>query len=156
MKSLTKNYLFKILLMLGVVIIDIVTKILLFGKSFVIIPFILGVRPLSTLNTGGAWGFLGDHLILLIGFTLVFLALVMLLETKWKNTNKLYSVALSFIVGGAIGNFIDRIFLGGVRDFLYFPFFDSFPTFNVADSFLCVGIILLVLYVLFFYKENNA
>lgn len=155
MKSLAKNYIFKALLCVLVVLLDQISKLLCYQKSFVIIPFLLGSRDVPFLNTGGAWGIFGDNLWLLILLTILFLAFVIVTQIKWKNTSKLYSVALVFIVGGAIGNLLDRIALGGVRDFLYFPFFDSFPTFNVADSFLCVGMILLFVYVIFFYKKEG-
>jgi lipoprotein signal peptidase len=57
-------------------------------------------------------------------------------------------VALGLILGGTVGNLYDRIVFGGVRDFLYFYWFD-FPVFNVADSCLVVGASLLLLQALF-------
>ena len=145
-----KNYIIKICLVVLIIVIDLITKELLFGVDLTIIPHILSSRSThGYLNTGGAWGILGDNMWLLILITLLFLGLVVFIEIKWKNTNALYSVSLSFIVGGAVGNFIDRIFLGGVRDFLYFEFYPSFPTFNVADSFLCVGVFLMLIFIFF-------
>ncbi len=145
-----KNYIIKICLVVLIVVIDLITKELLFGVDLTIIPHILSSRSThGYLNTGGAWGILGDNMWLLILITLLFLGLVVFIEIKWKNSNALYSVSLSFIVGGAVGNFIDRIFLGGVRDFLYFEFYPSFPTFNVADSFLCVGVFLMLIFIFF-------
>ena len=58
-------------------------------------------------------------------------------------------------MGGAVGNLIDRIFLGGVRDFIYFIFVPNFPTFNVADSFLLIGTILFAIYAIFIYKPQE-
>ena len=55
--------------------------------------------------------------------------------------------ALCFILGGALGNFIDRAFLGYVRDFILVEFID-FPVFNIADCFVCVGAGLYILYAL--------
>lgn len=61
-------------------------------------------------------------------------------QTKWGK------VALGFIIGGAIGNVIDRIRLGAVFDFLDFHIGDShWPAFNLADSFICVGAAILIL-----------
>ena len=54
------------------------------------------------------------------------------------------------IMGGAVGNFIDRLALKSVRDFIYPHFFANF---NVADAFICVGAFLLVLYYLFFDED---
>lgn len=145
-----KNYLFKFGLVLLVLAIDLITKELLFGVDLTLIPFILSSRSThGYLNTGGAWGVLSENMWLLILITIVFLGLVVFIEIKWKNKNLLYSFALSFIVGGAVGNFIDRIFLGGVRDFLYFEFYPPFPTFNVADSFLCIGVVLMLIFIFF-------
>jgi len=58
------------------------------------------------------------------------------------------------ITGGAIGNLIDRIALGFVRDFVYFELID-FAVFNFADSFLTVGTALLIIYVLFFFGKEE-
>jgi signal peptidase II len=62
---------------------------------------------------------------------------------------------LSFILGGAFGNLVDRVVKGSVADFLdlYFGSY-NFPTFNIADSFVVIGTGILVFYLLFVYKEN--
>lgn len=155
MKKVISNFILKLVLIILVIAIDQITKHFLFGTNFILIPYILGIREVSRLNTGGAWGFLSDNMWVLIVITILFLLAVLVFEIKFKNTHLLYTFSLSFIVGGAIGNFIDRLILKGVRDFLYFPFFSSFPTFNVADSFLCIGCILLLIYTLFFYKKED-
>ncbi len=151
-----KNYILKTLLIALVVALDLITKSLFYGENKTFIPYIISCREAGALNTGGAWGMMGDSMWVLIIFTLIFLFLVVFLEVKWKNNHLLYSIAISFVVGGALGNLIDRIFLGGVRDFLYFEFWVDFPTFNVADSFLCVGVVLLAIYILFVYKEEKG
>ena len=58
------------------------------------------------------------------------------------------------IAGGAIGNSIDRMRLGYVIDFFYFKLID-FPVFNVADIFVTVSVVLLIFFILFFYKEED-
>ena len=155
MSKLAKNYLIKIAILSAVVFLDLLTKDLFYHQSFGVLPYLIGVRDAVTLNTGGAWGLFSNFLPALIIFTLLFLGIVVFIEAKWKNTSTLYSLALSFIVGGALGNLIDRLVLGGVRDFIYFPFMPSFPTFNLADSFLCIGMVLLVIYILFVYKTKE-
>jgi len=161
LKKINKNKIYrsliiKISLVILVVGLDLLTKNIFYQENLTIIPTLIGVRATSGLNTGGAWGILSENLWLLIIITFVFLAGVVAEEIIVKNTDKLFSVAFAFIVGGAIGNLIDRIFLGGVRDFIFFDFWESFPTFNLADSFLSVGMVLLAVYVLFVYKPKGG
>lgn len=59
-------------------------------------------------------------------------------ETEWLR------ISLVFIIGGGVGNIVDRLALGYVRDFLQFAFWEQFPVFNVADSFVTVGAFMLV------------
>ena len=53
------------------------------------------------------------------------------------------------MIGGAVGNLIDRVAFKYVRDFIFLDFFPTFPIFNLADSFLCVGAVMLAIYILF-------
>jgi signal peptidase II len=102
------------------------------------------------LNTGGVWGLGGD--LPDVARTAIFLALpaAITLFAVWYSLSlapedrlKQYSIAL--VVGGAIGNLIDRLRLGVVIDFLSFHVGDLYwPAFNVADSAICVGIGVLV------------
>ena len=55
---------------------------------------------------------------------------------------------------GAIGNFIDRLEFGYVRDFIYFKLID-FPVFNVADSYVTVAVIIFIILILFVYEEED-
>ena len=57
-----------------------------------------------------------------------------------------YNVVLGFILGGAMGNLVDRFFVGEVTDFISFIFFP--PVFNVADSFLVIGFSLIIILIL--------
>ena len=63
-------------------------------------------------------------------------------------------ICLCFIAAGAIGNFIDRLRLSYVRDFIYFSLID-FPVFNVADIYITCATILLVLLMLFYYRDED-
>ena len=58
------------------------------------------------------------------------------------------------LIAGGLGNIIDRLALGYVRDWLYFELID-FAVFNLADTGLCVGCALLIIYVIFFYKPED-
>ena len=118
-------------------------------------PYIIGTRTVDGLNTGGAFSMLSDQTWFLILISLIFIAIIVIFDLVSKIKSKIYDVAVGFIVGGAIGNLIDRLFLGGVRDFIYFDFWQIFPTFNVADSFLFIGTVFLVIYTIFIYKPKD-
>ena len=63
-------------------------------------------------------------------------------------------LSLSLLMGGAVGNMIDRLFQGYVVDFLnFYPFGYDFPIFNTADICITVGVALLLVYIIFVYKE---
>lgn len=98
-------------------------------------------------NKGVAFGMLQDARIVFIPLTIfimVFLTYLLMREEKWYK-----KLVYSLILGGAVGNFIDRIFRGYVIDFLDFYIFSyNFPTFNVADIFITIGTILLLFLVL--------
>lgn len=109
-------------------------------------------------NKGAAWGFLHNvesaRYFFIILTILVSIALAYYL---YKSDNKLLKTSLAFILGGAIGNLIDRISKGSVTDFLDFYFGSyNFPTFNVADMFVVIGTFLLAFYLLFVYKEPSV
>ena len=71
------------------------------------------------------------------------------------SADKLTGISLGLILGGAIGNFIDRIFRNEVVDFVHTYIFSySFPVFNVADSALCIGVGLMV--IAMFLEEKRA
>ena len=98
-------------------------------------------------NRGAAFGMLDDHRwVFMIVSTL---AIVGIIFYMWKfcRDSKLLCLGLSLIVGGGIGNMIDRIFLGYVIEFLDFCAFPNLWmwVFNVADAFVCVGAAIVVL-----------
>ncbi|HHV29713.1 signal peptidase II [Acetivibrio mesophilus] len=104
-------------------------------------------------NTGAAWGIMQNGRFVLVPVTIVLS--VLLAYFIYKNSNKFFRFSLSMILGGALGNLIDRIFRpDGVVDFLDFQFGSyHFPVFNAADTFVVVGTILLAYYTLFVSKE---
>ncbi|MBQ3047460.1 MAG: signal peptidase II [Clostridia bacterium] len=149
------KYILPKLIIVGIVLaLDLVAKSVLYGNNTNFIPSLIAFRDCE-LNTGGAWSFLSGNVTLLVILTSVFLVVAIIFDIFFKNQHKLYIVSFSFILGGAIGNLIDRIVFGGVRDFIFFEFMPTFPTFNLADCFLCVGFILLAIFVIFIYKGSN-
>ena len=107
-------------------------------------------------NTGDAWSMLeGQTWIFLLVLGLFIVALFFMIRKKWFNKKPEF-FALAAILGGAIGNAMDRIFRGGgVVDMIKFNFWMEFPTFNVADIFITVGCAFLMVYVIFFDKETS-
>ena len=95
-------------------------------------------------NAGAAWGILqGQMAFFYIVTVFVIIGLIYYME-KYARNNKLTAVSLSLILGGAIGNFIDRLLRQEVVDFLDVMIFKyDFPIFNVADSCLVIGVILI-------------
>ena len=98
-------------------------------------------------NTGAAWGMFGapDQRWIFMTLSSVAIIAILLYVFIAKPKNPLLKYSLALIVAGGIGNMIDRIMLGYVVDFLEFTFID-FPVFNVADSCVCIGAGMMVLY----------
>ena len=98
-------------------------------------------------NTGGAWSILSGNVIVLIIISIIALAAV--IYTAIKSTTKFYKYSSAIFIGGLIGNLYDRIVYGKVIDFLDFIIFGyDFPVFNVADCFICVGVVLILIAVI--------
>ena len=106
-------------------------------------------------NTGAAFSIMQGQSGFLIGFTSIALLLVAIFLVRSKlGKISWVRVTGSLILDGGIGNLIDRLFRGFVVDFLYFSLID-FPVFNVADCCVVIGAVLLMVYVLFFYRESS-
>ncbi|NMB34608.1 MAG: signal peptidase II [Clostridium sp.] len=106
-------------------------------------------------NTGAAWGIMQDGKYILIPVSIILI--VVMLIFMIRNNDRLLRVAMSMIIGGALGNLIDRVLRsGGVVDFLDFRFWGyHFPTFNVADSFIVIGTMILIFCVMFTHKSEK-
>lgn len=127
-------------------------KVFIAGNTVNVIPGIISFH--YTENTGMAFSLLSESTALLAVISVVMSIVLIFLIYRYRKTyGRLYSVSLSFIAGGAIGNAIDRIISGYVIDFID-PVFVDFAVFNVADSFVTVGAVLLLIY-LFFFSDNE-
>ena len=133
------------------------------------LPVIGGFLQLTNVhNTGAAWGMLEGFRWLFIPMTLIVAAVLVYVIIRFRKKLTLFSrITLALLFAGAVGNFIDRVSLSYVRDFLDITPWFSFPVFNVADSALSVGCVFLVIDALFlkekslfervsFKKENAA
>ncbi len=104
-----------------------------------------------TRNTGGGFSMLdggGWERVLLISLSIGAMGLVVYILAKFYKRSRLLNISLAMVLGGAIGNMIDRFRLEYVVDFLHTEFMD-FPTFNIADCFITIGAALMLIYVLF-------
>ncbi|MBN2557852.1 MAG: signal peptidase II [Clostridia bacterium] len=103
-------------------------------------------------NTGAAWGIFGNITMLLGIMSVIVAAGLVYFFIKYDMWPVRLSITM--IISGAIGNAIGRIFNGRVTDFLDFYIFGyDFPIFNVADIMVTLGTAVLVVYIIFFYKE---
>lgn len=161
MKSQIQNHALRayyFLIALVVVIADQFTKWLISNNlglhdSISIIPGLFRITHVQ--NQGAAFGLFADSpsewkVAALIAFSV--LALVVVSVLLWKNSSTISStgIALSLILGGAVGNLWDRIVLGHVTDFLHFYIGrHQWPDFNIADSAIVIGALLLVSEIIF-------
>ncbi len=103
-------------------------------------------------NTGAAFGILKNRRWIFILITIISIFLISYILFKYKNKlQTINTIALSLILGGAIGNLIDRIRLGYVVDFVSMRFFNryNFAVFNLADTFVVIGSIIIIIFILF-------
>lgn len=122
------------------------------GESAAFVP---GVMQLTRLhNTGAAWSSFSGRTVLLIGVTAVLLVLVALLLWRRVVRHGLGVAACLLILGGGLGNIIDRIARGYVVDMFEVLLF-RYPVFNLADCFVVVGAILGGIYYLWFYEKYD-
>ena len=116
-----------------------------------------GVLELNYLeNKGAAFGMLQNQKIFFIFVAIVILDVIayVLLKTPDDRKYTVLHVLLSLIAAGAIGNMIDRIRYDYVVDFIYFVLI-NFPIFNVADIYVSVSTVILIIILLFYYKEKD-
>ena len=108
------------------------------------------VRIAKSYNTGGIFGLFGNSAIVLALASLVVIGLIVLYQAREGVRSWWLTVALALLLGGAVGNFIDRIRIGGVIDFVDVGIGDTrFYTFNVADSAISIALFLLIVIAIF-------
>jgi signal peptidase II len=95
-------------------------------------------------NRGAAFGLLQNQRTFFIIMTVFIIGGILWYLIRHEQTSQLLTIALSLIVGGAVGNFIDRVRFGYVVDFFDFLFW---PVFNIADAAIVIGQLLLLLYI---------
>ena len=122
--------------------------------AYIIIHGVLELNYLE--NKGAAFGMLQNQKAFFIFVAVVILFVIgyVLLKTPDHKKYRILHISLSLIAAGAIGNMIDRIRLNYVIDFIYFSLI-NFPIFNVADMYVTVSTAVLMILLLFVYKESD-
>jgi signal peptidase II len=110
------------------------------------------IRIMHVKNTGAAFSMLQNQTLFLTVMSVVGLAAILLYFRYRPSDHPLLRYALALQLGGAIGNLIDRAFLGQVTDFIKFPYW---PVFNVADSAISVGVVTVIALLLFAGGEGS-
>ena len=149
------------LAVIGVILlVDLLTKkyaweyLNTYGYKEGIIPGLINLTMVE--NRGAGFGiFQGKTVALTVITFIVVICLMIYLIFALKESEWL-RISLVFIIGGGIGNIVDRIWLGYVRDFIQFQFWEDFAVFNVADSFVTVGaFMLIVVLIVMLVKEGK-
>jgi signal peptidase II len=119
------------------------------------IPLLEGIFHLTShRNRGAAFGILQDQRWFFIIITLVVMGFIIFYLRKVGQDKRMLSYSLALILGGAVGNFLDRLLTGEVVDFLDFTLI-NFPIFNIADSAIVIGVGLYMLDTFFELKEER-
>ncbi|ATH62858.1 signal peptidase II [Staphylococcus pasteuri] len=132
-----------------ILVIDQITKWIIassmkIGDSYEVIPNFLNIT--SHRNNGAAWGILSGKMFFFYIITVIILIILVLFFIKEAKYNLFMQLAVSLLFAGALGNFIDRLFNGEVVDFIDTNIFGyDFPIFNIADSSLTIGVILIII-----------
>ena len=155
-----RKYWVLLIFCVGILFLDQWTKYLVVQK----LPLYRGVEVIQGFfnlthmrNTGGAFGIFGGEKggfgsVLFVAVSLIAIGAIVFLFIKIKENERMLALSFSLILSGAIGNLIDRLRYGEVVDFLQFylsflpwHIFNPWPTFNIADSAICIGIGLMAL-----------
>lgn len=147
-KSKKVSYIIIISIIIVGIILDLVTK-MYFQKYFsesaseiVVIPNFFIFTYVK--NTGAAYGMFSNSTLLLTIISIAMIIAFVVYDVFNHSNNILYVIGFSCVISGAIGNLVDRIFLGYVRDFISIRLFNF--VFNIADVFVTIGMILFVIY----------
>ena len=154
-----KRCIIGIILLIILIVLDQFTKrlastYLMDTAGIDLIPGVLRLQYLE--NTGMAFSLFEGQMILFYVMTIVLSLAIIWCMRKLPVSNKFNFVYFLFValLAGAIGNFIDRVFYKYVIDFIYFVLID-FPVFNVADIYVTLSVITLIILIFFVYKDED-
>lgn len=122
---------------------QIVSHFLILNKSIKVIDNFFYLT--FTKNTGAAWSILQDERLTLLILTVIVLYIIHK-SLKKENLSKIEHISYGMLLGGILGNFFDRLIYGSVIDFFDFYILGyNYPIFNLADCFIVIGIILIII-----------
>ena len=121
-----------------------VSRIFILNESKTIIDNFLNITYVR--NTGAAWSILDNNTWIVTVISLLIIIGIIYYVYRNRVSKKILKIGYGLILGGAIGNFIDRIVYGYVIDFIDIDIFGwNYPIFNLADMFIVVGVILMMI-----------
>ena len=144
-KNKNKVYLTSVIVLL----IDQIVKLLIktnmnLNEEISIIPNFFSIQYLK--NTGAAFSILENQTILLAITSIICISVIIYYLKKEENLTTAMYLSFGLVLGGILGNLIDRIVYQGVIDFLSFQIFNyNFPVFNIADMGITIGVLLLII-----------
>ena len=144
-KNKNKVYLTSVIVLL----IDQIAKLLIktnmnLNEEISIIPNFFSIQYLK--NTGAAFSILENQTILLAITSIICISVIIYYLKKEENLTTAMYLSFGLVLGGILGNLIDRIVYQGVIDFLSFQIFNyNFPVFNIADIGITIGVLLLII-----------
>lgn len=149
-----------IVLTIILILLDQITKLLVtlninLNTGISLIPSFFSLVYVQ--NTGAAWGMFSSGTIILALLSVIFLTFFVKYVIDRKDMDNFEVVISSMLIGGIVGNLIDRLVRGYVVDFFSFKIFSyNFPIFNVADCFIVISIILLLFKMYFLDKKKKV
>lgn len=148
-----------ITLIIIIFLIDQITKIII-NSTFHINESITIIKNFFSLtythNYGAAFGIFGGKTFFILIISFIILGYLLFELFKHKRGNKLLNIGLTLLIGGLLGNLVDRIYLGYVRDFLDFNIFGwDFAIFNIGDTAIVIGAILFLINIIMEGRYEN-
>lgn len=145
-----KKLVFSIIFIIVLIIIDQFSKFIVLNNERIEINKIISIETCT--NTGMAFGFNSGNIKNIFISILIIILIINFMKKQSELIDTKTNISLCLILGGALGNLIDRFLRGGIIDFIRIY---NFPVFNLADVFIVLGWILVVIFVIIFSGKNN-
>lgn len=161
MKHIEKSNVIKYMLFLVITVLVLLDQVIKFladrilsqYETLAVIPSVLHLTFVK--NYGAAFGILQNQRIFLLLITLAILIFIIWYLFRSNINNNLFFWSVLLIVSGGVGNLIDRLFKGYVIDYIDFRLI-NFSVFNLADSYVFIGTVLMVIYFIFIEPRQNS